>query len=145
VDAIMNLNLKGLFFLSQAVAKVMKEHGGGKIINVTSVSGFKPEDKMCAYCISKEGVIMATKAMALEWAQYNIRVNAIAPGAIHTHLLDSHWVGFPEDKEKTVERILMGRFAEPEEIVGAMIYLASDASSFVTGQTFIIDGGTLIK
>ena len=143
-DALMNLNLKGLFFLSQAVARVMKEKGGGKIINVASVDGFKPEVNIGAYAISKAGVIMATKVMAQEWAQYNIRVNAIAPGMIHTRLLDSHWVVAPEDKGEILKKIPAGRIAEPEELAGAMIYLASDASSYVTGQTFTVDGGYLV-
>ncbi len=143
-DATMNLNLKGLFFLSQAVARVMKKHGGGKIINVASVYGFLPEANVGYYSITKAGVIMATKVMAREWAQYNIRVNAIAPGVIHTRLGDSHWAVAPKDKEETIKRILMGRIGEPEEIAGAMIYLASDASSYVTGQIFTVDGGFLI-
>lgn len=143
-DVVINLNLKGLFFLSQMVARVMKEHGGGKIINVASVDGFRSEDNVGVYAISKAGVIMATKVMAREWDQYNIRANAIAPGMIHTKLLDSHWEVAPQDKPEVVKRILMGRIAEPEELVGAMVYLASDASSYVTGQTFIVDGGFLI-
>jgi len=143
-DSIMNLNLKGLFFLSQAVAKVMKEQGGGKIINVASVDGFIPEYNIGAYSISKAGVIMATRVMAREWTQYNIRVNTIAPGLVHTQLLDSHWQVAPEDLPEALKKVPMGHIAEPEEIVGAMIYLASDASSYVTGQTFTVDGGYLI-
>ena len=143
-DTIMNLNLKGLFFLSQAVARVMKEQGEGKIINVASVDGFNPEYMVSAYSISKAAVVMATKAMARDWTEYNIRVNAIAPGAIHTQMLDGKWTVAPEMKTETEKKIPMGRIAEPEEIADAMIYLASDASSYVTGQTFIIDGGLLI-
>ncbi len=143
-DSIMNLNLKGLFFLSQAVAKVMKEQGGGRIINVASVDGFIPEYNIGAYAISKAGVIMATRVMAREWTQYNIRVNTIAPGLVHTQLLNSHWEVAPEDLPEALKKVPMGHIAEPEEIVGAMIYLASDASSYVTGQTFTVDGGYLI-
>lgn len=144
-DSIMNLNLKGLFFLSQAVAKVMKEYGGGRIINVASVDAFTPEYHIGAYSISKAGVVMATQVMAREWAEHNIRVNTIAPGYVHTRLLDSHWEVAPEDKPKVIKKITMGRIAEPDEITGAMIYLASDASSYVTGQTVIVDGGRLIN
>ncbi len=143
-DAIMNLNLKGLFFLSQAVSRVMKERGGGKIINVASIDGCIPEVNVGAYAISKAGVVMATKVMAREWARYNIRVNAIAPGLIHTRLLDSHWVVAPEDKPEILKKVLLRRIAEPDEIAGAMIYLASDASSYVTGQTYVVDGGYLV-
>ncbi len=143
-DTIMNLNLKGLYFLSQAVAKVMKEHDGGRIINVASIDGFVPEANIGVYAISKAGVLMATKSMARELAQYNIRVNAVAPGLIHTRMLDSHWVVAPEDKPEILKKVPLGRIAEPNEIVGAMIYLASDASSYVTGQTYVVDGGYLV-
>jgi len=144
-DSIMNLNLKGLFFLSQAVARAMKEHGGGRIINVASIDGFKPEYHIGAYSISKAGVVMATQVMAREWAEYNIRVNTIAPGYVHTKLLDSHWEVAPEDKPGIIRKIIMGRIAEPDEMTGAMIYLVSDASSYVTGQTVVVDGGLLVN
>ena len=143
-DVIMNLNLKGLFFLSQRVAKTMKEHGGGIIVNVASMDGIKPEKNNSIYSISKAGVIMATKAMALDLAQHNIRVNAIAPGNVHTQLGDSRFVegGYgPEYETHMIQRTPLGRVADPDEMVGAMIYLASDASSFTTGETLFIDGG----
>ncbi|MBP1715590.1 MAG: putative dehydrogenase like protein, partial [Deltaproteobacteria bacterium] len=89
-DAIMNLNLKGLFFLSQAVARIMKEKGGGKIINVSSIAGISP-DLLPIYSISKAGVIMATKVMAQQWAPYKIRVNAIAPGLTRTKFAEALW------------------------------------------------------
>ncbi len=143
-DSVMNLNLKGLFFLSQAVARVMKEHGGGRIINVASMDGFRPELNLGIYAISKAGVIMATKVMAVEWAQYNIRVNAVAPGNVHTRLGDSRFAVVPEYQEEMLKRTPMGYIAEPDEIVGAMIYLASAASSFVTGETILVDGGIML-
>ena len=148
-DAVMNLDLKGLFFLSQVAARVMREHGGGKIINVSSASGFKVQVPTGHYSIAKAGVIMATKVMALEWAEYNIRVNCIAPGAIQTRLYDSIFSLFPEEEAKVrkaeaVKRIPMGRVGEPRDIADAMIFLASDASSYVTGQTFAVDGGFLL-
>jgi len=148
-DAVMNLDLKCLFFLSQAVARVMKEHGGGKIINVSSTSGFKVQVPTGHYSIAKAGVIMATKVMALEWAQYNIRVNCIAPGAIETRLYDAIFALLPEEegraqKEQAAKRIPMGRVGEPGEIADAMLFLASDASSYMTGQTFAVDGGALL-
>jgi len=148
-DVVINLDLKGLFFLSQAAARVMKENGGGKIINVSSVSGLKVQVPTGHYSIAKAGVIMATKVMALEWAQYNIRVNNIAPGAIETRLYDSIFSLLPEDeakaqKEQAAKQIPMGRAGEPQEIADVMIFLASDASSYVTGQTFVVDGGSLL-
>jgi NAD(P)-dependent dehydrogenase (short-subunit alcohol dehydrogenase family) len=142
-DSIINLNLKGLVFLSQAVARVMKEHGGGTIINVASVAGFRHESHIGVYSISKAAVIMTTKIMAQEWAKYNIRVNAIAPGHIHTRLGDAIFEAVPEYKEQLLQRVPIGRIGDPDDIVGAMIYLASDASSYVTGETIVVDGGIL--
>jgi dehydrogenase/reductase SDR family member 4 len=141
-DAIMNLNLKGLFFLSQAVARLMKEAGGGKIINVSSVAGISP-DLLPVYSISKAAVIMATKVMAQQWAQFNIRVNAIAPGLTKTRFSEALWNN-PEILKIVLSKTPMARVAEPEEMVGAILYLASDASSYVTGQVIAIDGGSTI-
>jgi len=141
-DSIMNLNLKGLFFLSQAVARVMRGKGGGKIINVASVAGITP-DILPIYSISKAGVIMATKVMAQQWAPYNIRVNAIAPGLTKTRFSEALWKN-PDILQMAMSRTPMARPAEPEEMVGAITYLASDASSYVTGQVIAIDGGITI-
>ena len=141
-DTIMNVNVKGLFFLGQAVAKVMKEQGGGSIINVASAAGIRPHI-LPIYSISKAATIMTTKVMALEWAQYGIRVNAVAPGLVKTRFSEALW-GNEQIREYQLGRIPMRRLAEPGEIVGAMLYLASDASQFVTGATFSVDGGETI-
>jgi len=141
-DSIMNLNLKGLFFLSQAVARLMKEKGGGKIINVSSTAGIRP-DLLPIYSISKAAVIMATKVMAQQWAKYNIRANAIAPGLTKTRFSEALWNN-PDILQAAMSRTPMARVAEPEEMVGAILYLASDASSFVTGQVIAVDGGATI-
>jgi len=141
-DSIMNLNLKGLFFLSQAVARVMKEKGGGKIINVSSIAGISP-DLLPIYSISKAAVIMATKVMAMQWAQYNIRANCIAPGLTKTKFSEALWNN-PDILKHAMALTPMGRVGEPEEMVGAVLYLASDASSYVTGQIIAIDGGKTI-
>jgi len=148
-DTIMNLNLKGLYFTSQAVAKVMKKQGGGKIINIASIDGIKPEPGVSTYDISKAGVRMITSAFAMELAPFNIHVNTIAPGPISTKLLDSHWFHlspeeFKKQKEELARMTPLGRIGEPDEIVGAAIYLASDASSYTTGAEIVIDGGTLL-
>jgi NAD(P)-dependent dehydrogenase (short-subunit alcohol dehydrogenase family) len=143
-DSVMNVNLKGLFFLSQAVAKVMKDSGGGKIINVSSIAGFKPHESLAVYAISKAGVIMATKVMAKEWAPYNIRVNTIAPGHVQTIMTDSYFSMVPEAKQNALNATPLGRIAQADEIAGAAVYLASDASSFVTGETLLVDGGILL-
>ena len=141
-DEVMGVNLKGLFFLSQAVVRVMKEHGGGSIIHLASSAGIRP-GAWPLYAISKAGVIMATKVMAREWAQYNIRVNAVAPGMVKTDLTEPLWNN-PEHLEDKLRQTPMRRIAEPEEIVGAIIYLASDAASYVTGSSISLDAGMTI-
>jgi len=148
-DTVMNLNLKGVYFLSRSVANVMREQGGGKIINVASTSGFKPEYRNGIYSIAKSAVPMLTKSMALELAQFNIRVNAVAPGAVMTRALAYNWSSLPGDQAKLVQSAIAGgaamnRIAGPDEIAGAMLYLASDASSFTTGETIVVDGGLLV-
>ncbi len=149
-DTVLNLNLKGLYFLSQAAARLMRDTGSGSIINISSVNGYQPTMNRGIYSISKAGVIMATKSMALDLAQYNIRVNAIAPGAVDTKLLNSNWANFSEEqaasiKETVAKNIPLTHIADPDEIVGAMIYLASDSSSFLTGETILLDGGSSLK
>jgi len=141
-DAIMNLNLKGLFFLSQAVARVMKEKGGGNIINVSSIAGISP-DLLPIYSISKAGVIMATKVMAQQWAQYKIRVNAIAPGLTKTKFSEALWNN-PDILKLAMGQTPMARVAEPEEMAGAIVFLASEAASYITGQVIAVDGGKTI-
>ena len=139
-DVTMGLNLKGYFFLSQAIGKLMREAGGGNIINVASVNGIRPRIGGGIYAISKAGIIMLTQVLAQEWGQYNIRVNAIAPGLVRTRFAEALW-GNPVIREKSEEDTALGRIAEPEEIVGAALFLASEASSYMTGQTVVLDGG----
>ena len=148
-DTIMNLNLKGVYFTSQAVAKIMKTQGGGKIINVASVDGFNPEPFVSVYSISKAGVRMITKAFASELAAFNIQVNTIAPGPIDTKMMNSHWAHLPPEEAKkaraALERILpTGRLGQPDEIAGAALFLASAASSYTTGTEIVIDGALLL-
>ena len=143
-DSVMNLNLKGLFFLSQAAAKIMKEHGGGKIINVSSIRALKPAINQGVYDISKAGVVMATKVMARELAEYNIRVNALLPGQVHTRSGDAYFEAVPGSEAEIIKRTPLNRIAQPEEMVGAAIFMASDASSFMTGETICIHGGLLL-
>ncbi len=142
-DTVMSLNMKGLYFLSQAVARMMKEQGGGNIINVSSIDAFMPEIDNGIYAISKAGVVMITKVMARELAPYNIRVNTIAPGFVHTKLLDTSFEVRPGRAEECRKMVPMGRIAEPEDMIGTMIYLASDASAYMTGHTVAVDGGLL--
>jgi len=145
-DTIMNLNMKGLYFLSQAVARIMKEQGGGKIVNVGSINGYKPEPFVSIYSASKSGAHIISKAFAAELAPYNIQVNAIVPGPISSKMLDSHWWNLsPEEasreKQKLANLLPMKRVGTPDDIAGAAIYLASAASDYTTGAEIIIDGG----
>jgi NAD(P)-dependent dehydrogenase (short-subunit alcohol dehydrogenase family) len=149
-DTVMNLNMKGLYFLSQAAAKIMKNQGGGKIINVASIDGFKPEPFVSIYSISKAGVRMITKAFAMELAPHNIQVNTIAPGPISTKMMDSHFFHLtPEEAKKAkaeMEKLLpMNRLGHPDDIAGAAVYLASAASNYTTGAEIIIDGAVLLS
>jgi NAD(P)-dependent dehydrogenase (short-subunit alcohol dehydrogenase family) len=141
-DSIMNLNLKGLFFLAQAVAKVMKEHGGGVIINVSSVAGVTP-DILPIYSISKAGVNMATKVMAQQWAPYGIRANTLSPGQTKTQFSEALW-GNPDIYKVIMDRTPLKRIADPQDMANAAVFLASDKSSFITGQNFLVDGGLSI-
>ena len=139
-DTIMNLNLKGLFFVAQAVGKVMIRQKTGKIINVSSQAGSVGLLRRAAYGASKAGVNLLTKVLAIEWAPYNINVNAIAPTFIETPLAGP----MLEDKEfrdYVLGNISLGRVGKPQDVVGAVIYLASAASDMVTGHVLLIDGG----
>lgn len=139
-DITMGLNLKGYFFLSQAIGKIMRQKGGGSIINVGSIDGIRPRVGAGVYSISKAGIIMLTQVLAEEWGQHNIRVNAVAPGIIRTRFSEALW-GNPVIRESTEDSTALGRIAEPEEIVDAALFLASEASSYMTGQTIVLDGG----
>jgi dehydrogenase/reductase SDR family member 4 len=141
-DSLMNLNLKGLFFLSQAVARVMREHGGGVIINISSAAGVTP-DILPIYSISKAAVNMATRVMAKEWAQFGVRANTISPGETKTAFSEALW-GNPEILKHILDRTPLKRIAEPEEMAHAAVFLASDKSAFITGQNLIVDGGMTI-
>jgi len=141
-EEILRVNLTGTFLLCQAVGKVMIQQGGGKIINMVSVGGVVGFPRQIAYCTTKGGILQLTKVLAIEWARYNIEVNAIGPAYLETELTK----GMRESKiisEDLLGKTPMRRFGKPEEIVGAAIYLASDASSYVTGQTLFVDGGWL--
>ena len=141
-DVTMNVNLKGPFLLGQLVAKVMKEQGGGSIINTASTGGMRAGE-LHIYGITKAGLIMLTQVMAKEWVQYNIRVNAIAPGVIKTRLSEALWKE-PAVGERAAKNTALGRLGMPEEVAKTALFLASDASSYVTGETIVIDGGSMV-
>ena len=139
-DWMLGVNLKGYFLVGQAVAARMKARGRGKIINVSSEAAGFPAPRMTAYCVSKAGVAMLTKCMALELAPYGIRVNALAPGLTRT---DINRKDLEDDTflKARLTRIPLGRVMAPEDLVGAAIFLASADSDMMTGMTLQVDGG----
>jgi gluconate 5-dehydrogenase/2-deoxy-D-gluconate 3-dehydrogenase len=142
-DWMLGVNLKGCFLVGQSVAARMKARGRGKIINVSSEAAGFPAPRMTAYCVSKAGVAMLTKCMALELAQYGIRVNALAPGLTRTDLNRKDL----EDEsflKMRLARIPLGRVMNPEDLVGAAVFLASPESDSMTGATLQVDGGRSI-
>lgn len=143
-DKIVEVNLKGYFFLAQAAALQMQKQGaGGKIINIASVAGLKPGPFMGVYSVSKAGVIMMTQVLAVELAADNIQVNAIAPGFIKTKFSSAIWSNEPINAG-VIQKTPAGRIADPEELTGMALYLASAASSFTTGTVFTVDGGYIL-
>jgi NAD(P)-dependent dehydrogenase (short-subunit alcohol dehydrogenase family) len=143
-DAIYDTNVKGLFFVSQAVGQVMAAQGGGKIVNVASQAGLVAMPKRVTYCSSKAAVIHITRVLALEWAPYKILVNGVAPTFVKT-ALTAPMLDDPEFARYVNEMILLDRLGTPEDVAAAVIYLASAAADMVTGHTITIDGGWTIK
>jgi len=141
-DKVIDVNLRGYYLCCQAVGRRMVEQKKGNIINMASQLAFRAAAKLGVYCISKAGVVMLTRVLARELGSYNIRVNAIAPSLVRTELGRPSWSD-PETLERVESAIpLGGRIAEPSDIVGAALFLASDASSYITGQTILVDAGT---
>ena len=139
-DFITAVDIKAVYFLSQAAYPHMKAQGGGKIIHIGSINPFFALDTVSVYGLAKGAVVQVTKAMAVEWAPDNIQVNCVSPGFMMTPLSKPVWED--EDRAKWFRtRIPLRRPGLPEELVGAILLLASPASSYITGQTFIIDGG----
>lgn len=139
-DAVMASNLKSVFLGCSAAGRRMREQGGGVIINVTSIGGLSVLPRLLAYCTAKAGIVQTTRVLAVEWAQYGIRVNAIAPGWVETDMARG-LLEHPVFGAELMRRTPMNRAARPDEIAGAAVYLASDAASFVTGHTLAVDGG----
>ena len=139
-DAVIAVNLKGVFLCCQAAGKVMIRQKRGKIVNMGSVGGRVALTRLIAYCAAKGGVEQITKVLATEWAQHNIQVNALAPGFVETELTRGMREN-PRLYEDIVNKTPAGRLAEPEDLVGAAVFLASDASDYITGHTLVIDGG----
>lgn len=139
-DAVMETNVKGLFFCCQAAAARMIPRRRGTIINLASVHGLVSAPERAAYSASKGAVIQLTRTLAVEWAPHNIRVNGIAPGFTRTPTREVTF-GDPTRLRALLARYPLGRVAGPDDMVGAALFLASEASAFVTGQTIVVDGG----
>lgn len=143
-DRLMAINLKGTFFACQEAVRLMKKQGRGKIINVGSIVFEIAIPNIMLYSISKGGVRQMTRSFALECARDNINVNAIAPGRFWTKMTDAFF-SQPELYESAVSVIPMGRPGSPSDLAGATVFLASDASDYITGQTIVVDGGWLVN
>lgn len=139
-DRILNVNLKGTWLSCQMVGRVMRDQGYGRIINIASIGAFLSLHEAAAYCASKGGVAMLTRALGAEWAPYNIAVNAIAPGVFETPL-NRAIIHEAQRKTSILSHTPMERFGKLEELKGAAIFLASDSASFVTGTILCVDGG----
>ena len=142
-DKTFDVNVKGYVRMVRACMAPMQARGGGAVINVASIAGIKPETGMGVYAVSKAGVLMLTQVLAVELAPANIRVNAVAPGYVKTRFSSVIWQN-PHVYAEVKARIPQGRMAEPDELTGVMLYLASDAASFTTGAVFTVDGGHLL-
>ena len=141
-DKIMALNVKGYLFAAQRAARAMLVAGKGAIVNVSSTGGLRATAGLGAYSVSKAAVIMLTRVLARELAPFGVRVNAIAPALVETRFSEAMWKS-PEILQQYLATTPMGRIGQPDEIAGAVVYLVSDAASYVTGQTLVLDGGHL--
>jgi len=140
-DATLAVNLKGTFFVTQAVGRVMIQQRKGTIVNMSSQAGFAALPTESVYCMTKAGIAHLTKCLAIEWGKYGIRVNAVAPTFIYTPGTED-FLSDPRRLVDTVERIAaLHRIGEPMEVAGAVVFLASSAASLITGETLLIDGG----
>jgi len=137
---IIDTNLNGTFLVSRRAAKIMKPQGGGRIVNISSIAGRKASPGMGIYGIAKAAVEMLTRVLASELAPFKIMVNAVAPAMVRTDFSKPFWSN-KEIHDQIIKGIPLGRIAEPMEIVYPVLFLASDAASFITGQTLVVDGG----
>jgi NAD(P)-dependent dehydrogenase (short-subunit alcohol dehydrogenase family) len=142
-DSVLDTNLKGYFLVAKAVVPAMIRQGGGKVINISSIFGAVGMNHQAAYAASKGGIVQLTKVMAIEWAESGIQVNAIGPTYFETPLVAA-LRNDPERFRFINERTPMGRWGQPEELEGTVVFLASRASDFITGQTIYVDGGWTI-
>jgi NAD(P)-dependent dehydrogenase (short-subunit alcohol dehydrogenase family) len=141
-DNVMNVNVKGPFFLCKLIAPIMKAQGGGSIINISSYMGIRTEETLGIYCISKAAVMHMTRVMAKEWGKWNIRVNTIAPAWVHSRLSDP-FLQTPGVNDRMLSQTVIGRFGEPDDVAALALYLASDAAKNQTAGMFPLDYGML--
>ena len=142
-DSVMDTNLKGAFFLSQAVGRRMKATGGGAIVNIASILGLRVASHVAAYAASKAALVQLTKSLALEWARYGIRVNALCPGYIETDLNREFFKS--EAGKALVNRIPMRRLGQMVDLDAPLLLMCSDAGCYMTGATLAVDGGHLVS
>ncbi|OUM87948.1 MAG: 2-deoxy-D-gluconate 3-dehydrogenase [Bacillus thermozeamaize] len=143
-DRVLNTNLKGIFLVGQAVARQMIKQKGGRIINISSILGSIGLSHQTSYAASKGGINQLTKVWACELAPYQITVNAIGPAYIKTPMT-AEWLSEPDRYQNIVNSTLLGRIGELEDLAGPVVFLASDASSYITGQVLYVDGGWLVR
>ncbi len=147
-DRVLDVNLKGMYLMSKYVLPRMMESRRGSIVNTSSISGLLGWPDSSAYCASKGGVILLTKEMAVEYGSYNIRVNCICPGTTLTPMIERllSLENNPVESAESIKRMHpLGRFASPDEIAMAILFLASDEASFITGAVLPVDGGYTAK
>ncbi len=139
-DRVLNIDLKAVFFCAQAAGRRMIHQQSGKIINVASIFGLVGDKQVLPYCVAKGGVVQMTRALALEWAKYNIQVNALCPGYVIT---DMNKQDLQDERisKHILQKVAMRRYGSVEELQGACVFLASEASNYMTGQTLVLDGG----
>ena len=138
---VFSVNLEGPLRMSQCIAPVMRDGDGGSIVNIATMAAYSGGSTVCAYGASKAALVNLTKSMAQEWAPWRVRVNALSPGPFLTEMTEGGAKGAPGFYDLIAGGTLMKRIAEPREIVGPVLYLASDASSFVTGDDISVSGG----
>lgn len=139
-DRVLNVDLKGVFFCAQAVGRQMIVQKGGKIINVASILGLVGDRQVLPYAVAKGGVIQMTKALALEWARYNIQVNALCPGYVITPMNEAD-LRNEKIYNHVTQKIAQRRLGEIGDMVGAVVFMSSEAANYMTGQSIVIDGG----
>ncbi|MAG98415.1 MAG: short-chain dehydrogenase [Rhodospirillaceae bacterium] len=143
LDRTLECNIRSNIWICNMVYPQMAEKGSGSVIIVSSVGGYRGDGALAAYCISKAADFQVARSLAVEWGPANVRINCIAPGLVRTDFARALWEN-PEIYERTVRNAPLRRIAEPDEIAGAAVYLASDSAGFMTGQTMVIDGGATI-